>query len=147
LVFLIVIFPSNYIESSSLLLLEHLRENFSQLKLASIGLIIRGWQGINLLRYNFIMGDEQTERFSFNKMELKILMVDSEERSLKDEHESLVQKARQLGLELEASRLTNAYNSIRYHASNPDQETRKQTIQRFNKIASELKEKIEEEQR
>jgi hypothetical protein len=78
-------------------------------------------------------------------MELKSLVSDLPERALKDEYESLLKKAKQLGLELEASRLTNSYNSIRYHASNPDEETRRDTIQRFNKIANELKEKIEEE--
>ena len=72
-------------------------------------------------------------------------MSDLPERALKDEYQSLLKKAKQLGLELEASRLTNSYNSIRYHASNPDEETRRDTIQRFNKIANELKEKIEEE--
>jgi hypothetical protein len=71
---------------------------------------------------------------------------DSTERPLKDEYESLLKKAKQLGLELEASRLTNSYNSIRYHASNPDEETRRETIARFNKIANELKEKIKEEE-
>jgi predicted helicase len=75
-----------------------------------------------------------------------MLMVagDSLDRSLKDEYESLVNEAKQLGLELEASRLTNCYNSIRYHSSNPDQETRKQTIEKFNKIANELRQKIRE---
>jgi len=70
---------------------------------------------------------------------------DSPERPLKDEYESLVKKAKQLGLELEASRLTNSFNSIRYHAANPDEETRRETTERFNKIANELKEKIKEE--
>jgi hypothetical protein len=69
---------------------------------------------------------------------------DLPEKSLKDEYESLVKKAKQCGLELEASRLTNALNGIRYHASNPDEETRRQTIEQFNKIANELKEKIKE---
>jgi len=69
---------------------------------------------------------------------------DPQEKSLKDEYESLVKKAKQIGLELEASRLTNSYNSIRYHASNPDQETRTQTIEQFKKMASELREKIGE---
>jgi hypothetical protein len=78
-------------------------------------------------------------------MEVKILVGDSPEGSLKNEYESVVNKARQLGLELEASRLTNAYNGIRYHASNPDEETRRETIERFKKIASELREKIKEE--
>jgi predicted helicase len=77
-------------------------------------------------------------------MELTILVSDLSGRSLNDEYESLIKKAKQFGLELEASRLRNAYNSIRYHASNPDEETRKQTIEQFNKIASELKEKIKE---
>ena len=72
-------------------------------------------------------------------------MDDSREKPLKDEYESLVKKAKQLGLELEASRLTNSFNSIRYHASNPDEETRRETTERFNKIANELKEKIKEE--
>ncbi|MDQ3873813.1 MAG: hypothetical protein M3258_09425 [Thermoproteota archaeon] len=72
-------------------------------------------------------------------------MSDPAERSLKDEYESLVGKAKQLGLELEASRLTNSYNSIKYHASNPDEEARRETIERFTKIAKELKEKIKEE--
>jgi hypothetical protein len=71
---------------------------------------------------------------------------DSQEKPLKDEYESLVKKAKQLGLELEASRLTNSFNSIRYHASNPDEETRRETTERFNKIANELKEKIKEEE-
>jgi hypothetical protein len=69
---------------------------------------------------------------------------DSLDKSLKDEYESLVKKAKQFGLELEASRLTNSYSSIRYHASNPDEQARRETIERFNKIASELKEKIKE---
>lgn len=73
-------------------------------------------------------------------------MSDSPERPLKDEYESLVKKAKQLGLELEASRLTNSFNSIRYHASNPDEETRRETTKRFNEIANELKEKIKEEE-
>ncbi len=73
------------------------------------------------------------------------MVSDPAERSLKDEYESLVGKAKQLGLELEASRLTNSYNSIKYHASNPDEETRRETIERFTKIAKELKEKIKEE--
>jgi hypothetical protein len=69
---------------------------------------------------------------------------DAEERSLKEEYEFLVKKAKHNGLELEASRLTNSYNSIKYHASNPDQETRKQTVEQFKKMAGELKEKIGE---
>ncbi len=73
------------------------------------------------------------------------MVSDPAERSLKDEYESLVGKAKQLGLELEASRLTNSYNSIKYHASNPDEEARRETIERFTKIAKELKEKIKEE--
>jgi hypothetical protein len=73
------------------------------------------------------------------------VVSDPAERSLKDEYESLVGKAKQLGLELEASRLTNSYNSIKYHASNPDEEARRETIERFAKIAKELKEKIKEE--
>ena len=73
-------------------------------------------------------------------------MSDPLDESLKDEYQSLIMKAKQLGLELEAARLTNSYNSIRYHASNPDEETHKQTIEQFNKIASELKEKINEMQ-
>ena len=73
------------------------------------------------------------------------MVSDPAERSLKDEYESLVGKAKQLGLELEASRLTNSYNSIKYHASNPDEETRRETIERFAKIAKDLKEKIKEE--
>jgi hypothetical protein len=73
------------------------------------------------------------------------VVSDPAERSLKDEYESLVGKAKQLGLELEASRLTNSYNSIKYHASNPDEEARRETIERFTKIAKELKEKIKEE--
>ena len=78
-------------------------------------------------------------------MVLKSIVGDSQERTLKDEYESLVKKAKQLGMELEASRLTNSYNSIRYHASNPDKETRRETTERFNKIANELREKIKDE--
>jgi oligoendopeptidase F len=76
--------------------------------------------------------------------EMVMVAGDSLDRSLKDEYESLVNEAKQLGFELEASRLTNSYNSIRYHSSNPDQETRKQTIEKFNKIANELRQKIRE---
>jgi hypothetical protein len=76
--------------------------------------------------------------------ELSIMDGDPQEKSLKDEYESLAKRAKQLGLELEASRLRNSYNSIRYHASNPDEETRRQTIEQFKKIASELREKITE---
>ena len=57
---------------------------------------------------------------------------------------TLLKKAKQFGLELEASRLTSSFNSIRYHASNPDEETRRQTIEQFKKLASELREKIAE---
>lgn len=67
-----------------------------------------------------------------------------QEKSLKEEYESLLKKAKQFGLELEASRLTNSYNGIKYHASNPDEATRRETIERFKKIASELREKIAE---
>jgi hypothetical protein len=73
---------------------------------------------------------------------VEILLDDSIEKSLKEEYESLVNKAKQIGLELEASRLTNSFNSIRYHSLNPDKETLRQTIEQFNKIATELKEKI-----
>jgi hypothetical protein len=69
---------------------------------------------------------------------------DSENKSLKDEYESLVKKAKQLGLELEASRLTSSYSSIKYHALNPDERARKNTVERFKKLARELKEKIAE---
>jgi hypothetical protein len=69
---------------------------------------------------------------------------DPREKSLKEEYESLLNKAKQFGLELEASRLTNSFNGIRYHASNPDESTRRETIERFKKIASELREKIAE---
>lgn len=69
---------------------------------------------------------------------------DPQEKSLKDEYETLLNKAKQFGLELEASRLTSSFNSIRYHASNPDEETRRQTIEQFKKLASELREKLAE---
>jgi hypothetical protein len=77
-------------------------------------------------------------------MKVTTLLSDLPDKSLNEEYEFLIKKAKQFRLELEASRLRNAYNGIRYHASNPDEETRKQTIEQFNKIASELKEKIKE---
>jgi hypothetical protein len=89
---------------------------------------------------------ERAEESHLRGVELKSIVSDSSERHLKDEYESLVKKAKQLGLELEASRLTNSYNSIRYHASNPDEETRRETTLRFNKVANEVKEKIKEEE-
>ena len=73
---------------------------------------------------------------------ISIMDGDPQEKSLKDEYETLLNKAKQFGLELEASRLTSSFNSIRYHASNPDEETRRQTIEQFKKMASELREKI-----
>jgi hypothetical protein len=75
---------------------------------------------------------------------ISIMDGDPQEKSLKDEYETLLNKAKQFGLELEASRLTSSFNSIRYHASNPDEETRRQTIEQFKKLASELREKIAE---
>lgn len=56
---------------------------------------------------------------------------DQQDKSLKDEYETLLNKVKQLGLELEASRLTSSYSSIRYHALNPDEEARTNTVQRF----------------
>jgi hypothetical protein len=76
-----------------------------------------------------------------------VRVSESLDRSLIIEYESLMEKAKQFGLELEASRLRNSYNSIRYHASNPDEETRRQTIEQFNKIANELRYKIKEAER
>lgn len=65
---------------------------------------------------------------------------------LKEEYESLVKKAKQHGLGLDASRLTNSYNSIRYHASNPDKEARKQVIEDYKKRAKELKDKLQDKE-
>ena len=64
---------------------------------------------------------------------ISIMDGDPQEKSLKDEYETLLNKAKQLGLELEASRLTSSFNSIRYHASNPDEETRRETIEQFKR--------------
>ena len=75
---------------------------------------------------------------------ISIMDGDPQEKSLKDEYETLLNKAKQFGLELEASRLTSSFNSIRYHASNPDEETRRQTIEQFKKMASELRDKLAE---
>ncbi len=75
---------------------------------------------------------------------ISIMDGDPQEKSLKDEYETLLNKAKQFGLELEASRLTSSFNSIRYHASNPDEETRRQTIEQFKKLASELRDKLAE---
>jgi hypothetical protein len=72
---------------------------------------------------------------------------DLPEKSLKDEYEALFSKAKQLGLESEARHLRNSYSSIKYHSSNPDEEVRRQTFDRFNKVAEELKEKIKEMQK
>lgn len=66
---------------------------------------------------------------------------DSRDVSLNEEYESLVNKARRHGLEFDASRLTNSYNSIKYHASNPDEDVRKQVMSDYKKRANELKEK------
>lgn len=74
-----------------------------------------------------------------------IMSGNLQEKSLKNEYEILVKKAKQLGLELEASRLTSAYSSIKYHSLNPDEEARKNTIERFKNMAKELREKIKEE--
>jgi hypothetical protein len=71
-------------------------------------------------------------------------MDNSPNSSLRDEYESLLNKAKQLGLEPEARQLKNCYRSIKYHSSNPDEEVRRQTIERFNKIAEELRKKIKE---
>jgi len=65
-------------------------------------------------------------------------------KSLNDEYEALLSKAKQLGLELDARQLKNSYSSIKYHSSNPDEEVRTQTFERFHKVAEELKEKIKE---
>lgn len=75
---------------------------------------------------------------------ISIMDGDPQEKSLKDEYETLLNKAKQFGLELEASRLTSSFNSIRYHASNPDEETRRQTIEQFKKLANELRDKLAE---
>ena len=74
-------------------------------------------------------------------------MDNSPNRSLKDEYELLVSKAKQLGLEPEARHLKNSYSNIKYHSSNPDEEVRRHTLDRFNKVAEEVKEKIREMQR
>ena len=75
---------------------------------------------------------------------VSIMDGDPHEKSLKDEYETLLNKAKHFGLELEASRLASSFNSIRYHASNPDEETRRQTIEQFKKLASELRDKLGE---
>jgi hypothetical protein len=66
------------------------------------------------------------------------------EKSLKDEYELLLKKARQFNLEKDASRLKNSYSSIIYHSSNPDEDVRKQTMEHFKKTIQEVKEKIGE---
>jgi hypothetical protein len=77
----------------------------------------------------------------------KNLMDTSPDRSLKDEYELLLSKAKELGLEPEARQLKNSYSNIKYHSSNPDEEVRRHNIERFNKIAEEVKEKIRKMQR
>jgi hypothetical protein len=64
--------------------------------------------------------------------------------SLNEEYEMLHSRAKQLGLEEEARRLKNSYSGIQYHSSNPDAEVRRQTFDRFHKVAGELRKKIKE---
>jgi hypothetical protein len=74
-------------------------------------------------------------------------MDNSPNRSFEDEYELLLSKAKQLGLESEARQLKNCYSNIKYHSSNPDEEVRRHTIERFNKVAEEVKGKIREMQK
>lgn len=67
---------------------------------------------------------------------------DESSESLKEEYETLVKKARDSGLQLDASRLSNAYSGIKYHALNPDEDTKKESIRQFKKQARELREKL-----
>jgi hypothetical protein len=67
--------------------------------------------------------------------------------SLNDEYKALHSKAKQLGLEEEARQLKNSYSGIQYHSSNPDEEVRRQTIERFHEVSEELRKKIKRMER